>query len=96
MIQVEQTEDTDPMTFRVRITEHGGTTQHEVTLSRQSWRQLARGKASPIQLVEAAFAFLLEREPKEAILRRFDLDEIGHYFPEFAQRIHAYLPASKA
>jgi hypothetical protein len=26
---------------------------------------------------------LLEREPKEAILRRFDVSVIGRYFPEF-------------
>jgi len=30
---------------------------------------------------ETLFAFLLERETKEAILRRFDLPTIERYFP---------------
>ena len=33
------------------------------------------------------FAFLLEREPKESILRSFDVSVIGGYFPEFEREI---------
>ena len=40
--------------------------------------------ASPEELLEATFAFLLAREPKEAILARFDLPVVERYFPEFA------------
>lgn len=40
-----------------------------------------------MDLVEASFAFLLEREPKESILREFDLTVIGRYFPEYEQEI---------
>ena len=38
-------------------------------------------------LVEASFAFLLERETKESILREFDLPVIGRYFPEYEPEI---------
>jgi hypothetical protein len=35
------------------------------------------------ELVRASFEFLLEREPATSILRRFSLDVIGDYFPEY-------------
>ena len=38
-------------------------------------------------LVEASFAFLLERETKESILREFDLIVIGRYFPDYEREI---------
>jgi hypothetical protein len=44
-------------------------------------------------LVRASIAFLLEHEPPTSILRRFRLDQIADYFPEFpteiATRLHA-------
>jgi hypothetical protein len=33
--------------------------------------------------VRASFAFLLDHEPKESILRAFDLPIIGRYFPRY-------------
>jgi hypothetical protein len=34
---------------------------------------------------------LLEREPKESILRRFDVMAISRYFPEFEREMPRYL-----
>jgi hypothetical protein len=34
-------------------------------------------------LVRRSFEFLLEREPPQSILRRFDLAVIQRYFPEY-------------
>ena len=45
--------------------------------------------ADPVDLVRHSFAFLLEREPKTSILRRFDLTVIGRYFPEWERTIRA-------
>jgi len=73
--------------FQVTIKEPGGQTIHRVTLSESDYRQLAGAKASPEALVAESFRFLLEREPKETILRSFDLTLIGYYFPEFEQEI---------
>ena len=42
--------------------------------------------------MRCAFEFLLEREPKEFILSRFDLPVIGRYFPEFEREIKRRLP----
>ena len=42
-------------------------------------------------LVRASFLFLLEREPASSILRRFRLDVIERYFPEYRTEIGRYL-----
>jgi hypothetical protein len=34
---------------------------------------------------------LLDREPKESILRRFDVTAISRYFPEFGREMPRYL-----
>jgi hypothetical protein len=60
-----------------------------VTLSAGDYERLARG-SSPQALVEAAFRFLLDREPKESILGRFDFSVIGTYFPEFERKLPDY------
>jgi hypothetical protein len=41
--------------------------------------------------VEESFRFLLEREPKESILRRFNLTVISRYFPEYEREIKTRL-----
>ena len=35
--------------------------------------------------------FLLDREPKESILGRFDVTVISRYFPEFERELPHYL-----
>ena len=47
----------------------------------------ASGAADPEALVRAAFDFLLTREPRESILRRFELPVIGRYFPEWEEEV---------
>ena len=49
--------------------------------------RLAPGAATPDDLVRRSFEFLLEREPKESILGRFDLMVIARYFPEYERTI---------
>jgi len=53
--------------------------------------RLTAGKHTPERCLEAAFLFLLDREPKESILRRFDVTEISRHFPEFEREMPRYL-----
>ncbi len=69
-------------TFRVVVTDDNGSSSHMVTVMPSDVERYAPG-SSPEELLEAAFAFLLAREPKEAILSRFELPVIEQYFPEF-------------
>jgi hypothetical protein len=83
-IEVEQIGEGD---FRVRVTEGKGETSHRVTLKGEDYERLTAGKAEPAELVRRSFEFLLENEPKESILARFDLSVIGRYFPQFEREI---------
>lgn len=69
--------------FRVRV-RGAEQTGHEVT-ARAADVQRYGGDVAAEALIEASFAFLLEREPASAILRRFELPVIERYFPEYPQ-----------
>ena len=81
----------DPLIFEVTLREGKSETRHRVSLSRQDHARLGAG-ASGEAVIAAAFRFLLAREPKEAILARFDVNVISRYFPEFEQTLPRYLP----
>jgi hypothetical protein len=86
-IEVQSTKLDDRYEFEVTVKEGRGQTRHRVSLRAADYERLARSKASPEELVAESFRFLLEREPKESILRSFDLTLIGHYFPEYERTI---------
>jgi hypothetical protein len=73
-------------TFEVTVRDAEGASTHEVTVWPSDVARYAPG-ATPEALVEASFAFLLEREPKDAILPRFELPVIERYFPEYLTTI---------
>jgi len=54
-----------------------------VRVGKEYWRSLTDERELPECLVERSFAFLLVREPKDSILRTFDLALIGRYFPKY-------------
>jgi hypothetical protein len=62
-------------------------------LARALHQRLAKGRHSAESCIDAAFRFLLDREPKESILRQFDLAVIERYFPEFERELPRYLAA---
>jgi hypothetical protein len=91
MIEITPTGTDDPLTFRVVVRADGGESRHEVKLARADYDRLTDGRHTPEQCIDAAFRFLLEREPKEAILRTFDVAVISRYFPEFEREFSGYL-----
>jgi hypothetical protein len=86
-----EVEKIDPSTFRVRVIEAGSETTHDVTVSPNDYARLTNGKIEPEELVRRSFEFLLEREPKESILARFNLSVISRYFPEYEREIRRRL-----
>jgi hypothetical protein len=90
-IQVTTSERGDQYECQVTIREGESQTQHRVTVSKADYQRLAGQRASPEELVAESFRFLLEREPKESILRSFDLMVIGRYFPEYEREIGKHL-----
>lgn len=93
-IDVRPLAEGDPFRFEVTVREGAGQTRHQVTMSRQMWQRLTAGQHAPERCLEAAFRFLIDREPKEAILRSFDVQVISRYFPEFERELPGYLAAS--
>jgi hypothetical protein len=91
MIAVRRVADGDPLEFEVAVREQSGETSHHVTMSRDLYEQLTGGRHTPEHCIEAAFGFLLDREPKESILKRFDVTVISRYFPEFERELPGYL-----
>jgi hypothetical protein len=94
MIEVSRGAGDDPLGFDVVVREGKGESRHCVTMSQETYKQLAAGRHTPERCIEAAFRFLLDREPKESILGRFDVTLISRYFPEFEQELPRYLSRS--
>ena len=86
-IAVSVTDQGDTYQCDVTVEEGREKTQHAVTLHRDDFERLTGGNVSPKALVSESFRFLLEREPKESILRTFDLTVISRYFPEYEREI---------
>ena len=91
MIEVKRTARSDLLEFDVVVREGKGETRHRVTMATKTCERLAAGNSEPEAVVEAAFRFLLDREPKESILGAFDVTVISRYFPEFEKELPRYL-----
>ena len=61
--------------------------EFEVDVGEEYWKKLTEGKETPEKLVERSFEFLLEREPKESILKKFNLSIVQMYFSEYESEI---------
>lgn len=94
MIEVKRIGDGDPLAFKVTVREANGESRHDVSMSKKMSDTLTAGRHTPERLLEAAFRFLLDREPKESILGRFDVAVISRYFPEFERELPRYLSQS--
>ena len=91
MIEINQNNESE---FEVVIRESGSESRHHVTMDRKTCERLTAGRHTPERCLEAAFRFLLDREPKESILRRFGITAISRHFPEFEREIPRYLSQS--
>jgi hypothetical protein len=79
--------------YRVIVSEADSQTGHVVAVSPAFYESFAEDAGSPERLLTLSFEFLLEREPKESILREFDVTVIGRYFPEYEEELRRRLRA---
>jgi hypothetical protein len=75
---------------RVRVGDDPAATVHQVTISERARHELA-ADAGVDELVRASFAFLLEREPREAIMSSFELPIIGRFFGGYRDEVRRRL-----
>jgi hypothetical protein len=76
---VREREDENKFFFKVSIEN----SNFRVMLTKKYFLKLTGNKITPEELITKSFLFLLEREPKEMILKSFNLEVISSYFPEF-------------
>lgn len=72
--------------FIVKV-EEGTAKDYLITLDDYYYQKLTGGKITKEELIRKSFEFLLEREPKESILSKFNLKVISNYFPEYEKVI---------
>lgn len=73
--------------FQVEVTDEQGTSTHRVVVPAGYLGRLGLEDATMSDIVHASFRFLLTKEPKEDILREFELDAIERYFDDYPAEI---------
>lgn len=84
---------TDGWRCSVTVVADAGSTTHDVTVTASDALDLAAATTTDAveRLVFETFDFLLEREPKESILRSFDITVAERYFPDYRHEIQSRL-----
>ncbi len=77
--------------FAVEVRTPEASSRYSVIVPQGFPEEIGCADVATADLVRASFAFLLEREPATSILRRFRLDEISSYFPEYPEAIRRYV-----
>ena len=86
-ISVQEAVKGDGWECQVTVSEGGTQTVHTVIVNKSYREKLAGSSVGIEPLLRKSFEFLLAREPKESILRSFNLSVISRYFPEYEQEI---------
>jgi hypothetical protein len=71
----------------VLVGDDADATEHAVTLDREALTGIAPAGTTPEELLVASFRFLLEREPRESIMRSFELPIITRFFGDYETEI---------
>lgn len=86
-VTIEEQEETDDgWWFLVSISQKGhatDVTEVSVTVGESYWERITEGEISPEETVIKTIKFLLDREPKEDILKEFDISTVKKYFSDF-------------
>ena len=80
-------DDNDGYIYDVEVSEGGSATEHRVTLPLDHYETVTSGEIDPDELVKKSFEFLLDKEPKEAILGEFNVNEILEHFPDYEDEV---------
>ena len=83
MISVETI---DNNSFKVSVTKESSTV-YIVLLNDRFHQDVSNNKLTKTELITKSFEFLLERESNQSILKKFNLEVISQYFPEYFDEI---------
>jgi hypothetical protein len=83
MISVETI---DNNSFKVSVTKESSTL-YIVLLNDRFHQDVSNNKLTKTELITKSFEFLLKRESNQSILKKFNLEVISQYFPEYIDEI---------
>ena len=76
----------DNNSFKVSVTKDSST-EHIVLLSDHFHQDITNNKLTKTELITHSFEFLLKKESNQSILKKFNLEVISQYFPEYIDEI---------
>ena len=79
----ETNQSEEGWTFLVELGYGDGLTEYFVDVDKNYWTRLTNRRIEPGELVVTAFKFLLDKETKELILKRFSIADIAGHYPNF-------------
>ena len=82
-----------PGVFHVECQSDEELTSHFVTVPESLLDHIGLPRLDPLHLVEATFAYLLEREPNTAIRPEMDLGDLARFFPRYVAEMRDRLRA---
>ncbi len=86
----ENSQAEDHWTFLVEVGHGEGLIEYFVDVDRDYWTRLTNRRVEPAELVRLTFQFLLEREPKELILKKFNVADVSGYFPTYENEVRRF------
>ena len=74
-------------TFLVEIGHGDGLMEFWVEIDKAQWTRLTGRRIEPSELVLFTFKFLLDKEAKELILKKFNLSDVEGQYPNFEMEL---------
>jgi hypothetical protein len=74
-------------TFLVEVGHGDDLAEFFVDVDKEYWTRLTTRRIEPAELVRVTFEFLLDKEPKEVILKKFNVSDVSGYFPNYENEI---------
>ena len=85
----ETNQSEEGWTFLVELGRGDNLIEYYVDVGREYWTRLTGRRVEPADLVESTFKFLLDKEPKEMIMKKFNLSDVSKSFPQYEGEIKA-------
>jgi len=86
----EQNQADNHWTFSFEIGNGESLIEYLVDVDRDHWARLTNRRIEPAELVRLTFQFLLERESKELILKKFNIADVSGHFPTYESEIKRF------
>ena len=81
----------DGWTFLVEIGHGDGLVEYFVDVNRDYWARVTNRRIEPGELVRLTFQFLLEKGPKELVLKKFNIADVAKNFLDYENELKRFI-----